>query len=92
MATVALRTARLEARCTPELSETIEKAAAISGRSKTDYMLAAIQDAAVKTIQTYQTMKLNEQDSIMFAEAFLNPSEPSAELQKAVKRYNSASS
>lgn len=92
MATVALKTARLEARCTPELSATIEKAAAISGRSKTDYILAAVQDAAVKTIQTYQTMKLNEQDSIMFAEALLNPPEPSTKLRKAAERYNATSS
>ncbi len=92
MATAALKKGRLEARCTSEQSEIIEVAVAISGRSKTDFIVAAVQEAAMKTIQDHQTMKLNQKDSVMFATALLNPPEPNVKLREAAERYNATSS
>ena len=81
------KTARLEMRTTREQRDLIDRAAAYSGRSVTDFVLASVQEAAVRTIQDHTIIRLNEEDSLVFAHALLNPREPSASLLKAAKTY-----
>ncbi len=56
----------------------------------TDFILDAAQDAAVKTIKDYETIRLNSNESVALAEALLNPPEPNAKLRAAVERYKAA--
>jgi uncharacterized protein (DUF1778 family) len=81
---------RLEFRCDEDQRELIDRAAALTGRSLTDFVLAAAQDAAMATIRNYETLKLNAKDSVAFAQALLNPPEPNAALRAAAERYKAA--
>ena len=89
MATALLKK-RLELRCTPDQREIIDRAVNLRGGSLTDFVLAAAQEKAMKLIQDFQSMKLNERESLLFAEALLNPSEPTHKLRKAAERYKAA--
>ena len=84
------RSARIEARCTPTQSELIDRAAKILGRSKTDFIVDTLQQAAMKAIKDVEMMELNAKDSLALAKALLNPIEPSNKLRDAAKRYIAA--
>lgn len=81
------RRERIEARVTAEIKSTIERAAAISGLSVTDFVVQSARERAELVIQTNSVIKLSARDSAVFAEALLNPPEPNAELLAAMKRY-----
>lgn len=66
-----LRAERLEARITPAQKTLIEHAAALQGRSVTDFVLAAVQDAAAKAIDEHQRITLSIQDGRAFVEALV---------------------
>jgi uncharacterized protein (DUF1778 family) len=83
----ATRTARLEARITPDLQALLKRAAAIEGRSVTDFVVAAARDAAERTIETTEIIRLSVEDQRRFAELLLNPPEPTPALRRAFKRH-----
>ena len=91
-AAVSKRNARVEARCTPEQRDLIERAAGILGRSKTDFIVSTLQEAAMKTIKDFETMELNAQDSLALADALLNPQAPGETLRAAAERHIRATS
>ena len=84
---VALRTQRTEARLLPEQKKRIERAANIKGVSLSDFLVQNADEAAIRTIQQHESWTLEAQDRDLFVEALLNPSEPSARLKSAAKRY-----
>lgn len=88
MSTVSSK--RLEFRCTPEQRRMIDRAASLAGRSITDFVLDAVQEAAMRTINEFEVLKLNARDSAALAEALLNPPEPNAALRAAAERYKNA--
>jgi uncharacterized protein (DUF1778 family) len=83
----APRTARLEARTTPDVRDQIERAAALQGRSLSDFVVAAALDAAQRAIATTEIIHLSREASIAFAKALINPPEPSDGLREAVADY-----
>ncbi|MEX2122967.1 MAG: DUF1778 domain-containing protein [Woeseia sp.] len=83
---------RIEVRCTTDLRDTIDKAVSLSGRRFSEFVLAAVEDAAVRTIRNYENMKLNARDSVQLATALLNPPAPNAKLRAAAKRHKTANS
>lgn len=78
---------RLEARITPEQKALFQRAVDLSGRSLTDFVVSAVQNAAEETIRTQQVIQLSERDSLLLAEAILNPREPNERLREAARRY-----
>lgn len=89
MATPA-KNERFEVRCTQEQRFMIDRAVELSGRSLTDFVLGAVQEAALSTIREFrefETIDLNARDSRRLAEALLNPPEPNARLRAAADRY-----
>ncbi len=72
------RAERLEARVTAEQKALIEHAASLQGRSVTDFVLAAVQDAALRAIDEHQRLTLSLRDARVFVEA-LNAPPPLAE-------------
>lgn len=84
------RSERLEARVTSEQKDLIERAAAIQGRSVTDFVVSTVQDAAQKAIEDHQRIKLTLRESEAFVEALLNPPEPNDHLRESVRRYRQA--
>lgn len=81
------RTARIEARIAPESLAIIRRAAELQGRSVSDFVVAAAQDAATKAIEQTQIILLSMEDQIAFAEAILNPPPPNAALMRAAEAH-----
>lgn len=81
------RAERLEAPITAEQKALIEHAAALQGRSITDFVLTSVQDAPRRAIGEHEIVSLSVRDSQAFVEALLNPPEPRARLREAAARY-----
>lgn len=81
------RAERLETRVTAEQKRLIEQAAALQGRSVTDFVLSSVQEAAKRTIEEHQRLELSLRDSQAFVEALLNPPAPNDRLRETVARY-----
>lgn len=86
-ATPGPRSERLEARISAEQKALFQRAAELQGRTLTDFIVASVQDAAVRTIDEMQVIRLSVEDSKAFAEALLNPPEPNERLRAAARRY-----
>ncbi len=78
---------RLEARLSRKQKELIQHAADLAGRSLTDFILSASQEAANKVILEHEMITLTAQESKNFVNALMNPPAANLALQKAAKRY-----
>jgi uncharacterized protein (DUF1778 family) len=83
------RTSRIEARIAPDALAIVKRAAEITGRSVSDFVVAAAQEAANRTIEETQIVRLSVEDQRAFAEAILNPSPPTSGLLRAAEAYRS---
>jgi uncharacterized protein (DUF1778 family) len=81
------RAQRLEARVTAEQKTLIEHAAALQGRTVTDFVLTSVQDAARRAIEEHQRLELSVRDSQAFVDALLNPKPMNDRLRDTVRRY-----
>jgi uncharacterized protein (DUF1778 family) len=84
------RSQRLEARVTAAQKTLIERAAALQGRTVTDFVLTSVQDAARRAITEHQQIELSVRDSQAFVEALLNPKPINDRLRETVRRYREA--
>jgi uncharacterized protein (DUF1778 family) len=82
----ATSTARLEARISTELHAMLKRAAEIQGRSLTDFVVTAVQEAAQRAIEQGEVVRLSLADSERFAQALLSPPDPSPALERAFAR------
>ena len=85
-----LRGERLETRLTSEQKRLIERAAALQGRTVTDFVLTSVHEAARRAIEEHQRLELSARDSEAFVEALLNPKPINARLRETVRRYRQA--
>lgn len=81
------RAARLEARVTNEQKTLLQRAAAILGRSLSDFLVSSAQETATRVIQEHETIRLSKADRVAFVTALLKPPVPPARLAKAAKAY-----
>jgi len=79
-------TARLEARISTDLHTMLKRAAELQGRTMTDFVIAAVQDAAQHAIEQAELMRLSLADQECFAQALLSPPPPSPALKRAFAR------
>jgi uncharacterized protein (DUF1778 family) len=84
------RSERVEARVTPEQKKLLERAAALEGRSLTDFVLSSAQGAAAETISRHELLKLTPDDQDVFVQALLKPPAPNKALRAAAARYRAA--
>lgn len=77
------RTSRIEARISPDALLVVKRAAELQGRSLSDFVVAAAQEAAQRTIEDATLIRLSVEDQTRFAELLLNPPEPSDTLKRA---------
>ena len=84
--TAASSTARLEARISPDLHSMLKRAAELQGRTMTNFVVAAVQDAAQQAIQQAEVIRLSLADQECFAQALLSPPRPSPALKRAFAR------
>jgi uncharacterized protein (DUF1778 family) len=79
----ANRTARLAARIEPDALAIVKRAAEIQGRSVSEFVVTAARDAATRTIEEVEIIRLSVAGQRAFAEAIINPPAPSKGLGKA---------
>src|SRR5580704_13073864 len=84
------RAGRLETRVTPDQKNLIERAAALQGRTVTDFVLTSVQDAARRAIEEHQRIDLSVRDSQAFVEALIKPQPVNDRLRDTVRRYRRA--
>lgn len=78
---------RLTARVTPEVKAVIQRAADLTGRSLTDFLVGSARVAAEETIRSHEVIRLSARDSAILIEALLNPPEPNEKLRAAAEDY-----
>ena len=81
-------TARLEARLPHEVMTRLKRAAEIRGRTLTDFVVAAADEAACRAIEETEIIRLSIEGQRQIAEAILNPPEPAPSLRRAFERHN----
>ena len=80
-------TARLEARLPTQVLSRLKRAAEIQGRTLTDFVVTAADEAACRAIEQTEIIRLSLEDQRQIASAILNPPAPTKALKKAWKRY-----
>jgi uncharacterized protein (DUF1778 family) len=86
------KTARLETRVTAEQKALFQRAADLTGRSLTDFILSSAQEVASRTVREHDVLSLSGQDRDLFVNVLLQPPAPSRRLRLAANRYKRASS
>ena len=79
-------TARLEARLPANVHKVLKRAAELQGRSLTDFVVAAAHEAACRTIEEAEVVRLSLEDQRRFANALLKPPAPTPALRRAFRR------
>ena len=70
-----------------EVLTRLKRAAEIQGRTLTDFVVAAADEAACRAIEQTEILRLSAEDQRQIAAAILNPPAPTPALKKAVRRY-----
>lgn len=86
MAASTVSTARLEARISTDLHAMLKRAAELQGRTMTDFVVSAVQDAAQRAIEQAEVVRLSLADQECFAQALLSPPQPAPALERAFAR------
>ena len=81
------RGARLEARISVEQKIVLQRAATLSGRTLTEFVVASAQDAASRVIQEHETIRLSRAEQVAFVSALLKPPVVNARLRQAAAAY-----
>ena len=81
--TTEIQTARLEARLPASVYATLKRAAALKGRSVSDFVVSAAHEAAQRAIEDEGIIRLSAEDQLRFAQALLNPPAPNEALRRA---------
>jgi uncharacterized protein (DUF1778 family) len=79
---------RLEARISAQKKDVLRNAAALAGRTLSEFVISSAYEAAVRLIHEHQQLHLAEADRELFIQALLSPPKPSKNLIKAAKLYN----
>ena len=83
----ANRTARIEARIAPSALRVVKRAAKLQGRSISDFVVAAAQEVAHRTIDEAQVIRLSIEDQELFVELLLNPPALAPALKRAKRAH-----
>lgn len=88
MAQETPRTARLEARIAPEALAIVKRAAEMEGRSVSDFIVSAAQEAARRTIEDTHIIRLSVEDQRRFVDMLLDPPAPADALKRAKQAHS----
>ncbi len=83
----AARGARLEARVSTTQKALLQRAAQLSGRTLSEFVVASAQEAASRVIEAHETITLTRAQQTTFVQALLNAPAPGPKLRKAAKAY-----
>lgn len=86
--TQSTRSKRIEARIAPEVLATVRRAAEMQGRSLSEFVVQAAEQAAQRTIENLQVVRLSSEDQIRFVESLLNENaEPAPAMRRAAEHH-----
>jgi uncharacterized protein (DUF1778 family) len=83
----ASRTARIEARIAPDALQVVKRAAELQGRSISDFVVAAAQEVAHRTIDEAHVIRLSVEDQERFVGLLLKPPVLAPALKRAKKAH-----
>lgn len=81
------RSERIEARTTPDVLSLVRRAAELQGRSVSDFVVSAAEQAARAAIADEHVLRLSAEDSRRFVEALLSPPEPTPAMARAFEHH-----
>jgi len=81
------KSARIETRVSSEQKELIERAAAYTGRTVSDFVVAHVEVAAKKVIEEHERLRLDQTQSRILVEALLSAKKPNKNLKLAMDNY-----
>ena len=81
------RRARLEVRVSAPQKRLFQKAAALSGRTLSEFVVASAQEAAQRVIDEHEIIRLSRADQEAFVRAILDPAAPNERLKRAAQAY-----
>jgi uncharacterized protein (DUF1778 family) len=87
MAADIVTTERLEARITPDQKDLFKRAATLRGVTLTDFVVGALHEAAVKTLEATHVIRLGQRDQTAFLAALEHPAKPNRRLRDAARRH-----
>lgn len=87
----AARHARLGARLSAPQKRLLQQAAALSGRTLSEFVVTSAQEAAQRVIDEHETIRLARADQEAFVRAVLEPAAPNERLQRAAQAYRQRS-
>lgn len=76
-----VRDSRLDLRLATREKEAIERAAALSGSSVTDFVRSTMLAASEQAVRAHETLTLASEEADAFVEAIMNPPEPNENLR-----------
>lgn len=83
------RSGRLDLRLAAEDKQLIERAAALTGTTLTDFVRSRTLAAASEAIRTHATIRLTVEGSRAFVEALIDPPEPNERLRALAREIGS---
>lgn len=87
MNTMKLNKARLEAKVNIEIYELLKQAAAITGRTLTDFVVSVAYEEAKKKISEHNTLKLSIRDQQLFVDSLEKEIELNSSMKEALSVY-----
>lgn len=81
------RGARLATRISHKQKTLFQRAADLSGRSLSEFVVTTLHEAASKVVQQHDVIELTKAEQTAFVKALLDPPAPSARLRKAYAEY-----
>lgn len=82
----ASATVRLQSRISPDLHALLKRAAELQGRTVSEFVASAVQDAAQQAIEQADVVQLSLADQVCLAQALLSSPEPSPAMKRAFTR------
>jgi uncharacterized protein (DUF1778 family) len=81
---------RIDARIPLYVRESIDKAAAMLGRTRTEFLISAALEKAEKTISEHALIRLSQRDQVALAAALKSTTTqpPNERMQKLVEEYS----
>ncbi|MDH5634098.1 MAG: DUF1778 domain-containing protein [Gammaproteobacteria bacterium] len=81
------KTERLDFRVSPDFKALAARAANLAGTNLTAFMIEAVRAQALKTIEQYERITLNNKSRDEFLAVLARPPAPNAALRKAARKY-----
>lgn len=81
------RDARLEARVSSDQKSLFQRAAALSGRTLSEFVIDSTQEAANRIVQEHELIRLSREEQMAFVSTLLDPPQPGERLRQAVRAY-----